>query len=84
MHVLSNHFPRTGQLVEGIGTHPARSLARFTARIRRGILRTCRPVARSLGMSDKPWSAVSWILIAVMLALLFVITFVMFEGSMWT
>ena len=80
MHVLTHHVQRAGQHAGSVGT----SLTDILERTKQAILSRGRPVIRALGMSDKPWSAVFWIVIAVVLAVLFVITFVMSEGSMWT
>jgi hypothetical protein len=80
MHLLTHHVPQAGQVV-GSARSP---LVGVFNRAKLGMLLWCRPVIRSLGMSDTPWGAVFWILLAVVLALLFMVTVVMFEGSMWS
>ena len=73
-----------GQLAGSIGARFADILGRSVARAKRYILRSCHPIARSLGMSDGPWGALWWIVVAAVLTILSVITFFRVEGSMWT
>jgi len=67
-----------------VGLQPDESGNRLLARAKRCMLRSCHPIARSLGMSDRPWGALWWIVVAAVLAILFVVTFFLVEGSMWT
>ena len=82
MHVLAGHLTGAGRLSGSVGTRLADILPWATAK--NGIVNSCRPLIRSLGMSDKPWGAILWIAVAAGLAILFVITFFLVEGSMWT
>ena len=78
MHPLIHHHPLI------VSTRLPGIIDRVLARVERRVLGFCRPTIRSLGMSDRPWGALFWIVVAGLLAVLFVITFIMFEGSMWT
>ena len=84
MHLLAHWFTPAEQLAGSIGTRLSDILGRPIARAKRRMLRSCRPIARSLGMSDRPWGAIRWVVVAAVLAILFVVTFFLVEGSMWT
>ncbi len=84
MHVFTRRGPLAGQLAGRFGTRLSDILGRYITRAKRCILRSCYPIARSLGMSDRPWGALWWIVVAAVLTMLFVITFFLVEGSMWT
>jgi hypothetical protein len=84
MHNLTPYPIRVGRLTGTLDQRATVILGRLTARARQGILSSCRPVIRSLGTSDWPWAAVFWMVVAALMAMLLVITFILFEGSMWT
>ena len=84
MRLITDPVSKVVVVAGSVGTRPGEFLDRLKTRAKRGVLAACRPLILTLGMSDKPWGALLWLVLAVLLALLFVITFVMFEGSMWT
>lgn len=72
------------QLAGSTGGRFSDILGRSVARAKRYILLSCHPIARSLGIADRPWGALWWLVVAAVLTILFVITFFLVEGSMWT